>query len=484
MEVYMRRLKLEILTKEELEKIHHESLIILEEKGLKYLDPEGLEILAGAGAKVDFDSQMAKLPADLVEDSLKKTPSSFNLYNRNGELAMVMEGYNTYYGGGGFATYFEDYENKKIRYCTQEDMKNHFILGDALSNYEFMHGNCYPADVPRVTSDRWMWALGFTHQTKHLIIDTYGRDSLKDVIDMAVAIRGSFEEVQKHPIFCIDATTLSPLAIDKNQVQHLIEAARNKLPVACHAGAIGGGTAPITLAGIITQCNAEVLGAITLLQQTSPNTPFLAGSWARHLDMKKGNLTLGSAEFALMVSAHAQLGKFYNIPTRGGGLLTDAHISDAQAGFEKVFTCFTLALAGLNFVSGMGLNGTENTLSLEQLVIDDEIINYTKRMLEGINVTEEKISTDLIMKVGPGGSFLAEPHTLQHFKEELWDAKLAQRFSSHEEWEKKGALTIRQKAHEVVKNILESHTPEPLDKSVEQEIWGIVKRADEKYLEN
>ena len=478
----MPRLKLEILTQEEMEKIHQESLRILTENGLKYLDREGLEILADVGAKVDFDSQMARLPADLVEDSLRKTPSSFNLYDRNGELAMVMEGYNTYYGGGGFATYFDDYDAKAIRYCNREDMKNQFILGDALSNYEFMHGNCYPADVPRVTSDRYMWAIGFTNQTKHLIIDTYGRDSIKDVIDMAVAIRGSFEELQQHPIFCIDATTLSPLTIDKNQVQHLIEAARTKLPVACHAGAIGGGTAPVSLAGIITQCNAEVLGAITLVQQTSPNTPFLAGSWARHLDMKKGNLVLGSAEFSLMVAAHAQMGKFYNIPTRGGGLLTDAHIPDAQAGFEKVFTCFTLALAGLNFVSGMGLNGTENTLSLEQLVIDDEIINYTKRMLAGITVNDEKIAADLIMKIGPGGSFLAEPHTLEHFREELWDAKLAHRFSSHEEWENKGGLTIRQKAHQVVKEILSTHKPQPLDQRVEKEIWDIVKRADEKYL--
>lgn len=478
----MRKLKLEILSQEEMEKIHQESLRILADKGLRYLDREGLELLADVGAEVDFDNQMAKLPPDLVEDSIKKTPSSFNLYHRNGELAMVMEGYNTYYGGGGFATYFDDYENKTIRYCNQEDMKRHFILGDALSNYEFMHGNCYPADVPRVTSDRYMWALGFTNQTKHLIIDTYGKDSIQDVIDMAVAIRGSFEEVQKRPIFCIDATTLSPLTIDKNQVQHLMAAARYQLPVACHAGAIGGGTAPVTLAGIITQCNAEVLGAITLVQQTSPNTPFLAGSWARHLDMKRGNLTLGSAEFALMVSAHAQLGKYYNIPTRGGGLLTDAHIPDTQAGFEKVFTCFTLALAGLNFVSGMGLNGTENTLSLEQLVIDDEIINYTKRMLAGIDVSDEKIAADLIMKVGPGGSFLAEPHTLQYFKEELWDAKIAHRHSSHEEWESHGGLTLRQRAHEIVKQTLETHQPEPLEPVAVKEIWDIVKRADEKYL--
>jgi len=119
---------------------------------------------------------------------------------------------------------------------------------------------------------------------------------------------------------------------------------------------------------------------------------------------------------------------------------------------------------------------------LEQLVIDDEIINYTKRMIEGITVNDETIAADLIMKVGPGGSFLAEPHTLLHFKEELWDAKLAQRFSSHEEWENKGGLTIRQKAHQIAKQTLSSHKPEPLDKGVEKEIWDIVKRADEKYL--
>jgi len=478
----MRQLKLDILNRGQMERIHQESLNILSEKGLRYLDREGLEILADAGAEVDFDAMSAKLPPELVEDSLKKTPSSFNLYDRSGERPMVMEGYNNYYGGGGFATFFDDFETDTIRYVNRKDSIKQFIVGDYLSNYDFMHANCYPADVPRETSDRYMWALGFTHQTKHLISDTYGRDSIRDVIDMAVAIRGSFEELQKRPIFCIDATTLSPLTIDKNQVQHLIEAARNHLPVACHSGVIGGATAPITLAGIATQANAEVLGAITLLQQTAPHTPVLAGSWARPMDMKKGNIVAGSAEFALLVAANAQMGKFYNIPTRGGGPLTDAHSPDCQAGYEKVFTSLIHALAGLNFISGMGLIGTENTFSLEQLVIDDEIANYTKRIIEGINFGEGKIASDVIMKVGFGGSFLAEPHTLQHFREELWDAKISQRHSSHEDWEKYGKMNMRQKAHEKVNQILATHEPEPLDATVVKEIWDIVKRADKKYL--
>jgi len=105
----MRRLKLEILSREEMEKIHQESLRILEEKGLKLLDSDGLELLADVGAKVDFDSQIAQIPAHIVEDSLKKTPGKFEPYNRNVELAMTMEGYHTYYGGGGFATYVDDY---------------------------------------------------------------------------------------------------------------------------------------------------------------------------------------------------------------------------------------------------------------------------------------------------------------------------------------------------------------------------------------
>ena len=176
------------------------------------------------------------------------------------------------------------------------------------------------------------------------------------------------------------------------------------------------------------------------------------------------------------------MGKFYNIPTRGGGPLTDAHSPDVQAGYEKVFTSLIHALVGLNFISGFGLIGTENTFSLEQLVIDNEIANYTKRIVEGINVTEEKIAADLIMKVGPGGSFLAEPHTLQHFREELWDATLSQRHSSHEDWELKGKKDMRQVAHEKVKKILATHRPEPLDEKIEEEIWSIVERADAKYL--
>ncbi len=309
----MRRVKLEILRREDMEKIHQNSLRILSKCGCRFLAREGLEIMADLGCEVDFETQIAKIPADLVEDSLKKTPGSFNLYNRNGELAMVMEGYNNYFGGGGFPSFFDDYENDTIRYVNKEDSIKHFIVGDYLEHYSFMHANCYPADVPRVTSDRYMFAYGFINQTKHIISDTYGRDSVKDVIEMAVAIRGSFEEVQKHPIFCIDATTLSPLTIDGNQVEHLVEAARNKLPVACHSGVIGGATAPITLAATATQANAEVLAAITLVQQISPQTPFLMGSWARPLDMKKGNIVAGSAEFALLVTANAQMGKFYNI---------------------------------------------------------------------------------------------------------------------------------------------------------------------------
>ena len=108
----MRRVKLEILSREDMEKIHQNSLRILSKCGCRFLAREGLEIMADLGCEVDFETQIAKIPADLVEDSLKKTPGSFNLYNRNGELAMVMEGYNNYFGGGGFPSFFDDYENE------------------------------------------------------------------------------------------------------------------------------------------------------------------------------------------------------------------------------------------------------------------------------------------------------------------------------------------------------------------------------------
>ena len=232
------------------------------------LIPKILKELDKLGKKVLMLHGNHELERELRQDCKKTKNVKFMhraLLRKNG---IVFLGY----GGGGFATYIDDYKAKKIRYVTKEDSIKQFILGDALTNYEFMHANCYPHDVPRITSDRYMWALGFTHQTKHLISDTYGRDSIRDLIEMGIAITGSFEELQKRPIFCIDGTTLSPLTIDKNQVQHMMEAAKNKLPIAVHAGAIGGGTAPVTLAGIITQCNAEVLGSITLTVTSTPIT--------------------------------------------------------------------------------------------------------------------------------------------------------------------------------------------------------------------
>jgi trimethylamine--corrinoid protein Co-methyltransferase len=206
--------------------------------------------------------------------------------------------------------------------------------------------------------------------------------------------------------------------------------------------------------------------------------PVLYGSWGRHMDMRYGTVTMGGPEFSLLKVCTAQMGRFYGVPTRGGGALSDSLLSDAQSGYEKMLTTAVPALAGLNYISGMGLNESENQQSLAQLVIDNEIVGMVQRLMRGVLIDDEHLATDLIMETGPDGNFLDSDHTLRFFREELFDPSISNRMK-YERWQDKGSLTIHKRALERAKGILQEHHPEQeLDEKMAREIYGIVECED------
>ena len=188
------------------------------------------------------------------------------------------------------------------------------------------------------------------------------------------------------------------------------------------------------------------------------------------MDMRFGNVTMGGPEFALLKVCAAQMGRFYKIPTRGGGVLTDSLISDTQCGYEKMITSLIPALGGINYISGMGLNETENMQSLSQLVIDDEIVSMVKRILRGIEVSPDHLATDLIIDIGPGGSFLSSEHTNRYFKSEFFFPDISNRMV-FEKWSALGSKTVKEKAAERVKDLLKNSPEDLLDSKIIKEIY-------------
>ncbi|MDO9464428.1 MAG: trimethylamine methyltransferase family protein [bacterium] len=466
----------EILSQEEIVQIDTESRRILEECGIRILNDECLELLEGIGCKIDRSSKIVKMSSDVVRKAIESTPEKFSLYGRDPSYKLDVGGNNVYFGPGGFAVFVEDLETGKRRRAIRKDLIEHLRISDALPGCEFNHVNVFPSDVPEKTGDLHLWAEALIYQTKPIMSENYNPKSVDALVKMGTVLRGSQEEFIKKPLICLDMCCLSPLSQDTRQVELLMSGAKYGLPISIESGPIGGGSSPVTLASIVSQANAEILSAIVITYAVKPGTPVLYGSWGRHLDMKYTTVTMGGPEYALQKVCMAQMGRYYKLPTRGGGVLTDSLISDTQSGYEKMMTALIPAIGGINYISGMGLNETENCQSLAQLVIDDEIVAMVKRIMRGIKVDTEHLATDIIISKGPGGSFLETEHTLNYFREHF-DPKISNR-KVYERWVNDGSKTTKERAAEKAREILNKKPEHTLDSKIVNEIYNIVREVE------
>jgi trimethylamine--corrinoid protein Co-methyltransferase len=237
-------------------------------------------------------------------------------------------------------------------------------------------------------------------------------------------------------------------------------------------------TAPATLAGLLSQTNAEILSGIVIAELFKPGAPILYGSVATVMDMRTGAAAFGAVELGMVNIAAAQLARYYNLPSRGTGGATEAKIPDIQAGFEKAMTLSMAALAGMNFIyDAAGSLESSLTASFEQAVIDDEICGALSRAIRGIDVSDKTLATDVIAAVGPGGEFLSQRHTLENVQREHYIPKILSR-EKWEVWEKGGSKGLWETAREEARKILEKHQPEPLDHDTRIEIESIVKEIE------
>lgn len=474
----MTRTKLEILKRDELTQIHDASLEILANAGVHVDDSAAREMLREAGAQVEESKRIVKIPENLICEALRKAPKEFALYGRDGAEPLKLGQWDTYFTTGGYATYVYDLSAGARREVTSRDLADAVRLADALPNCDLLANlPAAPRDVPQTTLDRHQWAIGLTNTRKHVLSEARGYDSVKDAIAMAAAIAGSTDALKKRPIITFDVTTISPLTHDRLQTQEIVGGARSGIPVSISSGPMAGASSPVTLAGTMTQANAEFLSGLVISQFASPGAPVIYACWARHLDQKTANVTMGTPEFALLRVCQAQLGRYYGLPTRGGGLVTDSKIVDTESGYEKMATCLIPAIAGLNIVAGMAMVDSLNTMSFEQFILDEEIVGFVRRILNGIDITAEKIAADLIKTMGPGGSFLGTRHSLKHFREELWMPQISDR-TTWSQWHDRGEKRAEGRAREAAKKILASHQPSALPADVEKKIWSIVREAE------
>ncbi|MFC2031166.1 trimethylamine methyltransferase family protein [Chloroflexota bacterium] len=473
----MAELTLKLLSDEEKNQIHSTALNLLEGVGLLVEDTEALDLLEEAGAGVDHSAQRVRFPTGLVGTSLEQAPAEVKLYGRDTSQVVHLTSGSVYYSTSGYAVRLYDPRTGQCGEMNRAGLEWITELADGLDHVDIHAVLGTPYDVPSQTNDRYQLAIALTKNTKHIWNTAYGRDGVQDAVNMASAVRGSRQALRDFPLFTLDLTTLSPLQLDGRQASTIIEGARQGIPIGVSPGPSGGATGPVTLAGTLVQAHAEFLGGLVLCQVVQPGIPVIYTHWTRSLDMASGGVAMGGPEFSLLRVANAEMARYCNLPSRGGGLMADSKTPDAQMGAEKLLNCLMASLAGLNVVAGVGQTDFINTVRPEQMFIDNEIIGIVKRMCRGMEVNQDTIAQDAISEVGPGGNYLSAEHTLAHFRSELWFPTLWDR-KTWSVWEEEGAKDVAARATEQVAS--SSHRVPPLDPGVEAAIWEVVTAADQR----
>lgn len=457
-----------LLTESQIEEIHGATLAVLESTGVVFRYQPALDVLSKAGAKIE--GERVCFPRTMVEEQIKKAPSSFTLYARNSKNNVLIGGENLIFIPGYGAPYISDLDSGR-RAGTLEDYRNLVKLAQTSPNQDIAGGILVePNDVPFARRHLEMAYACLSNSDKCFMGCSNGAKNAKDIINMASILFTHDWDLAEKPALITLINSITPLIYDDKMLGALIEHAKAGQAVIIAALAMSGATAPVTLAGTLVCQNAEVLAGIILAQLIREGTPVVYGASSSIADMRSGNLSIGAPEMAILSTASSQLAKYYGIPFKGGRPITDAKIPDAQSGYESMLGLSMASVSGAHVVlHSAGILDSYNTMSYEKFIIDDEMCGMIKRIRRGFEVNKDSLAVELINQVGPGGHFLDREHTFMNFRKEHYQPILSNR-DNYNNWKDGGGLQLAERANRKFKDIIQNYEAPSLAADIDREI--------------
>jgi trimethylamine--corrinoid protein Co-methyltransferase len=458
------------LTTEDVKQIDNTGRRILERVGIRIYGSAFIDALSAAGAQVDYDNQRVRFRGNWLDEVLGRAPSHFTLYSRDGRNDLHVGEGNVYIGNGGRVFRILDMGTGGNRLTMLRDVAHTATLVDHLDNIRFYVVACQAHDIKPVNYHLLDFYYALNHTTKHVMGGCTNLHGAEQMWKLASIIAGGEEKLREKPFVSAITNFLSPLTIEANTLDILNFCTARGIPVTCAPVPMAGATSPATLAGTLAQMHAEALAAVAITQVLAPGSKVLYGAIPTAMDLRTMELTMGSVEMGMMNASAVQLAKLYNLPIYTSGGVTEAKRPDIQAGFEKGVSNLAVAMTGADCIRlAAGMLDSGNSISYEQFVIDNEIIGMIYRVLAGIQVNEETLGFDVIEKVGPGGNYVMEDHTVDHMMDEFFYPNLSVR-CNFDIWEERGRPDMLSRANNLAQEILEVSREGLLDHDLITEI--------------
>jgi trimethylamine--corrinoid protein Co-methyltransferase len=460
------------LTPAQCDQIHAASLEILAGTGVRLYHPPAVDLARRGGAAVT-DGNLVRFPAGLVERSLRSAPSRVDLYNRQGELALQIEGYRTYYGPGSDTLRLVDHETGAARQPLLADVAAAARLCDALPNMDFVMSAVLPADVDQVLADRFQMEVMLASTSKPILFVTYDMSGCLDVIAMAEAVAGGAHALERRPFVAGYINVTTGLRHNQEALEKLLYLSGRGLPLIYVPTEMGGVTAPITAAAEMALVNAGALVGVTLSQLQREGAPIIVPGWGPvALDMRTLVRPYSDPLRGVMAAAMAH---HYRLPMFSLGGASDAKRVDEQSGAEAALTLMATSLAGGNLIHDLGYLESGLAFSFVQLALCDELVGWIRAFTRQQPIDAETLALAEIHAAGPDGEHLGTDHTLRHHRERYYPDLLD--WSLRENWEASGAPTLADRARDKVRLLLADHEPEPLPAAVRSQLRAIVEHA-------
>ena len=465
-----------LLNEAEKEKIYHSALLILEQVGIEVNHQEARDLLRDAGAQLEGNRVFFK--PYILEEALDSTPEYVNIYDRDGDLSMKLGSEENYYGTGSDNPYVHDPFTGEKRSSRLEDVRNFSVLVEALPNMDFRMSMALPEDIPTEVVDIYQFQSMLLSGKKPIVFTSADHKNTETLIEMASVAAGGYEELARKPFFIQYTEPTSPLTATEDALERLLLSAKYEVPAIFISGAMMGATVPTTVPGAAAVCLAEELAGVAIAQQKNPGAPVIMGGGGGAMDMKSTVLSYGATPGLLLDSTMIEVCKFLDMPVFQKAGCSDSKIPDAQAALESTLWFTVMGSSEADLIHDVGYLESGKVSSTEMVVIGDEIAGQVRDFTKGLEVNDEQLALDAVERVGPGGNFLTDSHTMDNFKDlrmpDLMDRQ------TYESWSEDGEKTLTERAREKAQDILNNYEPPELDEASAEIIEEIVEESTEK----
>jgi len=427
---------IQVLTRNQIEKIHDYSLEILSTTGIRVDSMRARKLFAKTLGGSDTD-RIVRIPAELVDRALKTAPPIVDIYDRRGNIRFRLgnpQREQTRFGIGVTNLYYQDPATDAVTAFSRKHMALATRLGSILSSFDIISTVGILQDMAPELADLYGTLEMIANTTKPLVMLISEKQCFDTAFDLLEHLHGDLSE---KPFITPYFNPITPLVLNEDTADTIFSTIERGLPFIYSNYGMSGATSPITPAGSLAVLNAELLAGLVFSQLVKEGTPIILGSLPAGFDMRSmgGHYT---PQTLLLNLACAEMMAYYELPHSGTSGSGPGWGPDLLAAGTLWMNHLTGCLGKVGLAPFVGGNFDSLVFSPAMVVFSDEVIRQARIFNQGFDIDDDSVALSEIDAIGPGGNFLMADQTVAlcreaNFSNSIWP------HLALDEWQRKGS---------------------------------------------